>query len=181
MKSVNGVRYVSPDVEVSLERPSDKNAVPDHPVPASSENRRGDRRLDDSTIEDLSYLQWGLDAVHADAAHAAGIKGDGVVVAVLDAGFQLDHPDLAPNFLPGYSFITGEDVDFTGTPGDLSPATHAAGIIAAIEGNGGITGESGILRVLMRFMVPTFILSPCLSPLCRCCADGKDPADQGLQ
>jgi hypothetical protein len=37
----------------------------------------------------FDLLQWGLQAINAADAHAAGVKGEGVVVAVLDAGIVL--------------------------------------------------------------------------------------------
>ncbi|MCP5069492.1 MAG: S8 family serine peptidase [bacterium] len=44
-----------------------------------------------------------------DRAHE-GATGQGVVVAVLDGGFNVDHPFLAGNVLPGYDVI-GRDTD----------------------------------------------------------------------
>src|SRR5688500_14796942 len=43
----------------------------------------------------LRAHQWGLDQIHAPEAWAIGAKGKGVVVAVVDSGVDLDHPDLA--------------------------------------------------------------------------------------
>ena len=48
--------------------------------------------------------QWNLDLVEADAAHATA-TGTGAVVAVVDSGAQLDHPDLAGHLAPGRDFV----------------------------------------------------------------------------
>ena len=44
-------------------------------------------------------LQWGHDAVDAPEAWDEGRRGAGTRVAVLDTGFDTDHPDLAPNIV----------------------------------------------------------------------------------
>lgn len=95
--------------------------------------------------------QWGLDAVGADAAWTTA-DGAGVVVAVIDSGVQLGHPDLAARLLPGIDVVDGD-----GRPDDVDGhGTHVAGIVAAVRGNGiGGTGAApgaGILpvRVLRR-------------------------------
>jgi subtilisin family serine protease len=86
--------------------------------------------------------------------------GDGVVVAILDSGVQLDHPDLAANLWtnPGEIAGNGVDDDRNGIVDDLHGAnmldasgnggdddghgTHVAGIVAAAAGNG--IGGSGL-------------------------------------
>jgi len=52
-------------------------------------------------------LTWGLRAVGAAAGHATG---DGVRVAVLDTGMDLDHPDFAGRTVASRSFVKGEQV-----------------------------------------------------------------------
>jgi thermitase len=63
-----------------------------------------------------------------------------VVIAVLDTGIQLSHPDLAGNLMSGgWDFADNDSVP----EDDNGHGTHVAGIIAA-QGNNG-TGVSGIL------------------------------------
>ena len=75
-----------------------------------------------------------------------GAGDPSVIVAVLDEGVQLDHPDLAgvtPEASPGGSkcFISG-NAGFKIEPGNHG--THCAGVIAAINNNGtGICGIAG--------------------------------------
>jgi subtilisin family serine protease len=106
--------------------------------------------------------QWALSEPQAIGAREAWTKsqGDGVIVAVLDSGVQLTHPDLAANLwrnpdeVPG----NGKDDDNNGYVDDVNGAniftdngnvnddeghgTHVAGIIAARAGNG--IGGSGL-------------------------------------
>ncbi|MEY2440625.1 MAG: hypothetical protein QOJ46_51 [bacterium] len=105
--------------------------------------------------------QWALGAggVGAPIAWTQSL-GAGVVVAVLDSGMQLDHPDLAANLwtnpaeLPGNGIdddhngyvddVHGADVlDADGdVDDDLGHGTHVAGIVAAVAGNG--VGGAGL-------------------------------------
>jgi subtilisin family serine protease len=84
----------------------------------------------------LRSQQWGLDVIHADAAHSTS-TGSGAVVAVIDTGVLASHEDLAGRLLPGHDFVEKDD-----TPQDENGhGTHVTGIIAAAAGNGkGIEG-----------------------------------------
>lgn len=83
-----------------------------------------------------------------------GYKGQNVVIAVLDSGCDVNHPDLQGRIIDGHNFTiegTGED-DFSDYHWH---GTHVAGIIAANENQKGVIGvapESSllILKVLMR-------------------------------
>ena len=79
----------------------------------------------------LRSHQWGLDLVHADAAHAV-TTGAGATVAVVDTGIDAAHPDLAGRILPGFDFV---DNDSTPQDGN-GHGTHVSGIIAADANNG---------------------------------------------
>jgi subtilisin family serine protease len=88
--------------------------------------------------------QWGLDIIHADAAHATS-TGAGAVVAVVDTGVLASHEDLAGRLLPGHDFVQNDD-----TPQDENGhGTHVTGIVAADEGNGkGIEGVAPGAQVM---------------------------------
>src|SRR4051812_36686772 len=76
----------------------------------------------------LRSLQWGLAKIQAPQAWAV-TRGAGAVIAVLDTGIDLTHPDLAANVL-----TTGHDfVDNDSTPQDQhGHGTHVSGIAAAV-------------------------------------------------
>jgi serine protease len=88
--------------------------------------------------------------------------GNGVVVAVLDTGTTV-HPDLSPNYLPGYDFISDPTVARDGNGRDSDPSdpgdktsgtsswhgTHVAGTIGALTNNGvGVAGVAYGAKIL---------------------------------
>lgn len=99
-----------------------------------------------SIPNDPSYSsQWWLPAVGDRKIWALG-RGAGVVVAVIDSGVDLSHPDLIPNLLPnGYNFGDGNP-----NPQDiLGHGTKVAGIIAARQNNGiGVSGLAPEAKIL---------------------------------
>jgi subtilisin family serine protease len=84
-------------------------------------------------------LQWGHDAVDAVEAWNAGERGAGARVAVLDTGFDLDHPDLAPNIDPASMDFTGEGLSYA-LSDPFSHGSHTAGTVAAADNGFGTIG-----------------------------------------
>ncbi|WP_132056048.1 S8 family peptidase [Pseudocnuella soli] len=84
-------------------------------------------------------LQWSLSSVNAKGAYQAGYKGAGAVVAVLDGGFHLQHPDIRANVIGAATFVPGQAAQMA-NPAQFSHGTHVAGIIAAADNNIGIAG-----------------------------------------
>lgn len=91
--------------------------------------------------------QWGFRSIHLFSGFDVfqSVPGAGPIVAVVDTGVDLDHPDLAGRLVPGQSFVTGWE-----TPDDDNGhGTHCAGTIAAMQDNGvGIAGMSAGARIL---------------------------------
>ena len=71
-------------------------------------------------------------------------QGEGVKIAVLDTGCDLDHPDLVDNLLPGINFIN------PGTPpaDDNQHGTHVTGIICAENNEIGMVGVAPKAHVM---------------------------------
>ncbi len=68
-----------------------------------------------------------------------------VVVAVIDSGVKLDHPELAGQLVAGYDFVHKHDHP----EDDSGHGTHVAGLIAAILGNNqGIAGVCPSCRIM---------------------------------
>lgn len=59
-------------------------------------------------FEDSAELTWGLQAIGITSAQDRGHTGAGVRVAVLDTGFNADHPDFSSRNVIAESFIQGE-------------------------------------------------------------------------
>lgn len=60
------------------------------------------------TLADTTQFTWGL---HATRVHQSPFSGRGVRVAVLDTGFDLDHPDFVGRNVTSRSFVTGQSVN----------------------------------------------------------------------
>jgi thermitase len=95
---------------------------------------------------------WALERIEAPAAWDMTSGDRGVTVAVVDSGVVSTHPDLAPNVVPGWDFVSG-DAD----PADqLGHGTHVAGTIGA-HGNDGL-GVAGVNWSVA--LLPIQVLSP---------------------
>jgi type VII secretion-associated serine protease mycosin len=91
------------------------------------------------------WRQWNMPKISAEPAWDITLSDDGVVVAVVDTGVDLDHPDLAGNVVSGYNVIS------PGAPpqDDHGHGTHVAGIVAAITNNNvGVAGVAGGCRIM---------------------------------
>jgi subtilisin family serine protease len=96
--------------------------------------------------------QWGLDLVNAPEAWPTS-TGVGAVVAVIDTGVQLDHPDLGGRLVEGFDFVGNDPIesgDEDSTPSDGNGhGTHVTGIVAANRDNDeGIAGVAPGARIM---------------------------------
>ncbi|MEX1177617.1 MAG: S8 family serine peptidase [Nitriliruptor sp.] len=95
--------------------------------------------------------QWGLDRIRIDEAWGT-TRGSGAVVAVVDTGVALDHPDLFDRITkrPDGSVIGIDLVDDDDDPSDEhGHGTLVAGIVAAAADDGiGIAGVAPDARIL---------------------------------
>jgi subtilisin family serine protease len=87
--------------------------------------------------------QWGLEQINAPAAWQRGATGDGVTIAVVDTGVDLEHPDLAANLTGGIDLVAGRNDCPAGPQDENGHGTHVAGIAAAVTDNGfGVAGTA---------------------------------------
>jgi thermitase len=81
-------------------------------------------------------LEWGLSKIRAPEAWSVSHSNSSVIVAVLDTGVSLSHPDLASKIATSKNFSSSSTVDDVNGHG-----SHAAGIAAAATNNGvGVAG-----------------------------------------
>jgi serine protease len=103
-------------------------------------------------VDDPYYqLQWGLVRIGGPAAWTVS-KGAGQVIAIVDTGVDLTHPDLQGQLVPGHDFVDNDSqpLDQNGH------GTLIAGIIAAVTGN-----AVGVASVAPRAKImPVRVLGP---------------------
>lgn len=124
------------------------------PHPDASIGVPGGRFEPDVTYSRNALLQagesaaWTIAKYGIDKLHAAGIKGAGARVVVIDTGVDADHPDLAANvdrpscrsFVPGESFADGN-----------GHGSHCMGIICADDNGGGVVGVAPDAKVSVAY------------------------------
>ncbi|MEB3181774.1 MAG: S8 family serine peptidase, partial [Nostocaceae cyanobacterium] len=126
-----------------------------------------------ANVADLGGNNWGNDMVNAPEAWARGYTGQGVTVAVIDSGVDINHEDLRNNIWRNAGEIAGDGIDNDGNgyiddvygwnfgvgqnnnnvlPGTTSSGqghgTHVAGTIAAANNAIGMTGVAYNARIM---------------------------------
>jgi subtilisin len=88
------------------------------------------------------FYPWGLDTIHVPDVHQEdpGLEGSGVIVAMLDTGIDMNHPDLSKSIKGGYNAMAGQDS--RNYRDDNGHGTHMAGIIAARMNRLGVVGAA---------------------------------------
>lgn len=110
-------------------------------------------RLIPFTVKDIDTyadeIPPGVRLVGAPLLWERGFKGQGVTIAILDTGCQVDHPDLKDRIIGGYNFTD----DHGGNPDNFldnnGHGTHVAGTIAASQNNGGVVGVAPEANLLI--------------------------------
>jgi len=66
--------------------------------------------------------------------------GSGIIVAIIDNGVELDHPDLQENIIEGYGSVDGYPDGSNGGKASSYHGTICAGIVAAVDNSFGVKG-----------------------------------------
>lgn len=100
----------------------------------------------ESFVNMTNEIPYGVKQLQAPEIWEQGEKGKGVVVAVLDTGIDVNHPDLKDNIIGGRNFTPeGSYKNFDDLNGH---GTHVAGTIAAIENGNGVVGVAPEAKIL---------------------------------
>lgn len=78
-----------------------------------------------------------------------GFYGKGVVVAVVDTGCEMNHPDLKERIIGGYNFTEDYNGDVSIYEDLNGHGTHVAGVIASSMNNSGIVGVAPKANLLI--------------------------------
>ena len=102
-----------------------------------------------SSVDPLGGNLWTVDNVNAPEIWAggdgfSGSTGEGITIAVIDSGVDLDHPEFSGRIVPGYDFVDGDGYADDGN----GHGTHVAGTIAAANDGIGVTGIAHDARIM---------------------------------
>jgi len=116
---------------------------------------------------------WGQDLSSLSSSWNAGFKGQGVIIAVVDTGVDITHPQIAPNVYTNKLEIPNNGIDddnngyvddvhgwdyFHDSPdfqGNIMHGTHVAGIAAARSEAGIMQGSAPEAKILpLKFIEP---------------------------
>ncbi len=114
---------------------------------------------------EVTEFDWGQQKIQVEDVWARGIDGSGVLVAVIDSGVDIDHPQLANQIYRNpREFENGIDDDGNGLIDDISGydferdrpqvtdgtghGTHVSGIVGASHSNGNIKGIAYGAKIL---------------------------------
>lgn len=101
------------------------------------------KRTDCLSVQDVSQLSgWSITAFDLPKTWQR-TQGEGVVIAVLDTGCQLDHVDLQANLLEGINFVERGKPPYD----KLGHGSHICGIIAAENNDIGIVGVAPKVKI----------------------------------
>lgn len=127
--------------------------------------RRSDAVLTPLSETDPDLINWGQETIEAPQVWSAGIDGDGVIVAVIDSGVDIEHNQLKTQIAANPAeVLNGEDddgngyvddvngYDFHNVSGEVSDVsghgTHVAGIVAADHSAGTVHGVAPGAKIL---------------------------------
>ncbi len=131
-------------------------AVPEGLEEALVESLSQDPRVEYAELDYLAHAtlipndkyyssQWAPGKIQAPSAWDIAVGSSEVIIAVLDTGVDLNHPDLGSKIVAGWNFVQPGE----GPQDDHGHGTHVAGIAAAETNNGvGVAGISSGARIM---------------------------------
>jgi subtilisin family serine protease len=124
LEAVPGLLHAELDQVVSIPTPPD--VKPAAVKPAAITAAAGIKIPNDPQFPN----EWGMVNIHAPYAWSK-VTTSPAVVAVIDTGADLTHPDLKADLVPGYNFVANS----SNPQDDNGHGTHTAGTIGAVGNN----------------------------------------------
>lgn len=99
--------------------------------------------------ENITEIPEGIRLIQAPELWNEGINGKDIVIAVLDTGCDIDHPDLKGQIIGVRNFTTDDNQNPNIVTDYNGHGTHVAGTIAAKENNQGLVGVAPKAKLLI--------------------------------
>jgi major intracellular serine protease len=99
-------------------------------------------------MDKVSEVPSGVSLIQAPEVWGESNQGAGNIVAVIDTGVQMDHPDLADRIIGGRNFTTDYQGDPTIFLDNNGHGTHVSGTIAATLNGSGVVGVAPQANIL---------------------------------
>lgn len=99
--------------------------------------------------ENVQSIPYGIDMMKARDAWELSKKGKGVVIAIIDSGCDIDHPDLKGQIIGVKNFTKDDNGDINNVTDYIGHGTHVAGIIAAEDNGEGVVGVAPESKLLI--------------------------------
>lgn len=144
----NGARIAEPHVRL---HPNRATATATGTRDASEYDFSVNRVTTERVVEEPNDMfygsnQWNLPLIATDKAWQISTGDPGVVIAVVDTGVDLTHPEFKGQLVQGINMITGDRPE-----DDNGHGTHVAGVIAArtnnLEGIAGIDWDGKVMPI----------------------------------
>jgi major intracellular serine protease len=92
----------------------------------------------ESVMDTNETIPYGIKKIEAPSVWEKGELGKGIIIAIVDTGIDLEHPDLKDKVV-GYRNFTNEG-NTDNVTDEAGHGTHVAGTIGAIENGNGVVG-----------------------------------------
>ncbi|PHB04625.1 peptidase S8 [Bacillus wiedmannii] len=99
--------------------------------------------------ENTQKISEGIKMIKAMDVWGISKKGKGIVIAIIDTGCEINHPDLKENIISGYNFTEDDNSNPNIYKDYRGHGTHVAGIIAASDNGKGIVGIAPESKLLI--------------------------------
>jgi major intracellular serine protease len=97
----------------------------------------------------LERIPDGINIIGAPEFWGKGKKGEGIVIAIIDTGCDINHPDLKDRIIGVKNFTNDDGGKADVVTDSVGHGTHVAGIIAGSENGSGIIGVAPLAKLLI--------------------------------